>query len=54
MAENNVPETPIASNSKYDEAMIKVLDNVEHVRTRPGMYIGGNNTKGLHHLIRGC
>ncbi|MGD0768168.1 MAG: DNA topoisomerase (ATP-hydrolyzing) subunit B [Tepidisphaeraceae bacterium] len=51
MAENNVPETPIRSNSKYDEAMIKVLDNVEHVRTRPGMYIGGNNTKGLHHLI---
>jgi DNA gyrase subunit B len=51
MAENNVPETSPASNSKYDEAMIKVLNDVEHVRTRPGMYIGGNNVKGLHHLI---
>ena len=51
MAENNVPETPAASNSKYDEGMIRVLSDVEHVRTRPGMYIGGNNTKGLHHLI---
>src|ERR1700677_2402149 len=35
MAENNVPETSGSSNSKYDEAMIKVLDNVQHVRTRP-------------------
>jgi DNA gyrase subunit B len=51
MAENNLPETPAASNSKYDEAQIKVLNDVEHVRTRPGMYIGGNNTKGLHHLV---
>jgi DNA gyrase subunit B len=51
MAENNVPETPASSNSKYDEGMIRVLNDVEHVRTRPGMYIGGNNTKGLHHLI---
>jgi DNA gyrase subunit B len=35
----------------YDEGMIRVLDDIEHVRTRPGMYIGGNNTKGLHHLV---
>ncbi|HEX4054300.1 MAG TPA: DNA gyrase subunit B [Tepidisphaeraceae bacterium] len=51
MAEKNVPETAGASNSKYDEGMIRVLNDVEHVRTRPGMYIGGNNTKGLHHLV---
>ena len=35
----------------YDEAMIKVLSDVEHVRTRPGMYIGGYNARGLHHLV---
>src|SRR5277367_2806132 len=35
----------------YTESMIRVLDDVEHVRTRPGMYIGGNNIKGLHHLV---
>jgi DNA gyrase subunit B len=51
MAEENVPENKNASNEKYDEAMIRVLNDVEHVRTRPGMYIGGNNSKGLHHLI---
>src|SRR5580692_19522 len=55
MAEENVSETPESSNgssnSKYDEGMIRVLNDVEHVRTRPGMYIGGNNAKGLHHLI---
>jgi DNA gyrase subunit B len=38
-------------SAKYDEAMIRVLDNVEHVRTRPGMYIGGYNPRGLHHLV---
>jgi DNA gyrase subunit B len=37
--------------SEYNEAMIKVLDDVEHVRTRPGMYIGGYNARGLHHLV---
>jgi DNA gyrase subunit B len=37
--------------AKYDEAQIRVLDDVEHVRTRPGMYIGGYNARGLHHLV---
>jgi DNA gyrase subunit B len=31
--------------------MIRVLNDVEHVRTRPGMYIGGYNARGLHHLV---
>src|SRR5881227_2732996 len=35
----------------YNESKIRVLDDVEHVRTRPGMYIGGYNTRGLHHLV---
>jgi len=43
---------PIGSQpAKYDEAMIRVLNDVEHVRTRPGMYIGGYNFRGLHHLV---
>ncbi len=43
----------IAANvgGAYTENMIKVLDDVEHVRTRPGMYIGGYNPRGLHHLV---
>ena len=39
------------TKGEYNEAMIRVLNDVEHVRTRPGMYIGGNNAKGLHHLV---
>ena len=35
----------------YNESMIRVLNDVEHVRTRPGMYIGGYNPRGLHHLV---
>src|SRR3954464_4806567 len=40
-------ETP----DRYGASQIKVLDDVEHVRTRPGMYIGGYNPRGLHHLV---
>ncbi|HXE55859.1 MAG TPA: DNA topoisomerase (ATP-hydrolyzing) subunit B [Tepidisphaeraceae bacterium] len=46
--------TPTAGSSSapaYNEAMIRVLNDVEHVRTRPGMYIGGYNARGLHHLV---
>src|SRR5436305_3519466 len=38
-------------NGGYDAKMIRSLDDVEHVRTRPGMYIGGYNPRGLHHLV---
>src|SRR5438876_11063415 len=51
-AENPSESTqPQTSGNAYNEAMIRVLDDVEHVRTRPGMYIGGYNPRGLHHLV---
>src|SRR5579862_4848668 len=42
---------PSGKASDYNESQIRVLNDVEHVRTRPGMYIGGYNTRGLHHLV---
>lgn len=40
-----------SSAHKYDETQIQVLEGLEAVRKRPGMYIGSTSEKGLHHLI---
>ena len=41
----------MANNSNYDASSITVLEGLEPVRTRPGMYIGSVTAKGLNHLI---
>lgn len=38
-------------NTGYDVGSIQALEGIEHVRKRPGMYVGGTDIKALHHLV---
>ncbi|MBL8092014.1 MAG: DNA topoisomerase (ATP-hydrolyzing) subunit B [Anaerolineales bacterium] len=39
------------NSTNYDVGSIQALEGIEHVRKRPGMYVGGTDIKALHHLV---
>ena len=44
-------DVPIEANADYNAKDMKHLEDLEHVRARPSMYIGDTTARGLHHLV---
>ena len=50
-AESQPVQNDITVSGEYTASQIQILEGLEAVRRRPGMYIGSTSARGLHHLV---
>src|SRR3978361_1551284 len=50
MSDDLFDKLPLSTGEAYDGSAIEVLEGLEPVRRRPGMYVGGTDERALHHL----
>src|ERR1700674_3010058 len=51
MSQDVIVEPQVGDSEKYEAENVDIYRDAEHIRHRPGMYIGDTGVKGMHHLV---